>query len=438
MALIVQKYGGSSVADVEAMKRVAARVAETRNAGHQVVVVVSAMGDTTDDLLDTASQITTNAPDREMDILLSAGERISMSLLSMAVNELGVPAQAYTGAQAGIRTDSHFGRAQIIGMVPERIARAIRDGQVAIVAGFQGISKDEDVTTLGRGGSDTTAVALAAALHADVCEIYTDVDGLFSADPRIVPRAHRLRTISQEETLELAAHGAKILHLRAVEFARRYDVPLHVRSSFSEKEGTWISNRPANPELAGLVPEAALAHNQEELVEEPLISGIAHDRSQDKITVRGVPNEPGKAARIFEIVAENDINIDMIVQNIPVADQTRANLTFTLPEGDAQRALDALEAARGELAFQELRYNPDIGKLSLVGAGMRTNPGVSAKLFGALSEAGINIDLISTSEIRISVVTRLEDLDRAVQAVHTAFGLDSTESEAVVYGGSGR
>jgi len=438
VALIVQKYGGSSVADVEAMKRVARRVADTRNAGHQVVVVVSAMGDTTDDLLDTAGQITTHAPEREMDILLTAGERISMSLLSMAVNELGVPAQAYTGAQAGIRTDSHFGRAQIIGMVPERIARAIREGQVAIVAGFQGISKDEDVTTLGRGGSDTTAVALAAALHADVCEIYTDVDGLFSADPRIVPRAHRLRTISQEETLELAAHGAKILHLRAVEFARRYDVPLHVRSSFSEKEGTWISNRPANPELAGLVPEAALAHNQEELVEEPLISGIAHDRSQDKITVRGVPNEPGKAARIFEVVAEAGVNIDMIVQNIPVADQTRANLTFTLPEGDAQRALDALEAARGELAFQELRYNPDIGKLSLVGAGMRTNPGVSAKLFGALSEAGINIDLISTSEIRISVVTRLEDLDRAVQAVHTAFGLDSTESEAVVYGGTGR
>ncbi|WP_043535709.1 aspartate kinase, partial [Actinomyces polynesiensis] len=365
-------------------------------------------------------------------------ERISMSLLSMAVNALGVPAQAYTGAQAGIRTDSHFGRAQIIGMVPERIARAIRDGQVAIVAGFQGVSEDEDVTTLGRGGSDTTAVALAAALHADVCEIYTDVDGLFSADPRIVPRAHRLRTISQEETLELAAHGAKILHLRAVEFARRYDVPLHVRSSFSEKEGTWISSRPANPELAGLVPEAALAHNQEELVEEPIISGIAHDRSQDKITVAGIPNEPGKAARIFEIVAENGINIDMIVQNIPITDQTRANLTFTLPEGDAQRALDALEAARDELEYQELRYNSDIGKLSLVGAGMRTNPGVSAKLFGALSAAGINIDLISTSEIRISVVTKLEDLDRAVQAAHTAFGLDATESEAVVYGGTGR
>lgn len=438
MALIVQKYGGSSVADVEAMRRVASRVAETRKAGHEVVVVVSAMGDTTDDLLDTARQLTHSAPEREMDILLSAGERISMSLLSMAVNDLGVPAQAYTGAQAGIRTDSHFGRAQIIGMVPERIARAIREGQVAIVAGFQGVSQDEDVTTLGRGGSDTTAVALAAALHADVCEIYTDVDGLFTADPRIVPRARRLRTISQEETLELAAHGAKILHLRAVEFARRYDVPLHVRSSFSEKDGTWISNRPANPGLAGLVPDAALAHNQEDTVEEPIISGIAHDRSQDKITVVGLPNTPGKAARLFEVVAAVGANIDMIVQNIPVTDATRANITFTLPEGDARLAQDALEAHRDELQFQELRYNADIGKLSLVGAGMRTNPGVSAKLFGALSAAGVNIDLISTSEIRISVVTKLEDLDRAVQAVHSAFGLDSTESEAVVYGGTGR
>ena len=438
MALIVQKYGGSSVADVEAMKRVARRVADTHRAGHQVVVVVSAMGDTTDDLLDTAAQITRSAPVREMDILLTAGERISMALLAMAVNELGVPAQAYTGAQAGIRTDSHFGRAQIIGMVPERVARSIREGQVAIVAGFQGISDGDDVTTLGRGGSDTTAVALAAALKADGCEIYTDVDGLFSADPRIGPTARRLRTISQEETLELAAHGAKILHLRAVEFARRYDVPLHVRSSFSEKEGTWISNAPANPELAGLVPAAALADHQEESMEQPIISGIAHDRSQDKITVTNLPNTPGTAARVFEIAAEVGANIDMIVQNIPVADPTRANITFTLPEGDARRTLDALEAHREELGFQELRYNPNIGKLSLVGAGMRTNPGVSAKLFGALSEAGVNIDLISTSEIRISVVTALDDLDRAVQAVHTAFGLDSTESEAVVYGGTGR
>lgn len=438
MALIVQKYGGSSVADVDAMKRVAQRVVDTRNAGHQVVVVVSAMGDTTDDLLDTAAQITSAPPDRELDILLTAGERISMSLLAMAVNECGVPAQAYTGAQAGIRTDTHFGKAQIVGMVPERVARSIRDGQVAIVAGFQGISEDDETTTLGRGGSDTTAVALAAALHADVCEIYTDVDGLFTADPRIVPTARRVRTISQEETLELAAHGAKILHLRAVEFARRYHVPLHVRSSFSDKNGTWISDRPANPALAGLVPQAALAANQEDPMEEPIISGIAHDRSQDKITVVGIANSPGMAARLFELVAQQGANIDMIVQNIPVTLENRANISFTLSAEDADHVMQALEAAREELGFKELKYNPDIGKLSLVGAGMRTNPGVSAKLFGALSQAGINIDLISTSEIRISVVTKLEDLDRAVQAVHTAFGLDSTESEAVVYGGTGR
>ncbi len=434
----MQKYGGSSVADVEAMKRVARRVVDTHDAGHQVVVVVSAMGDTTDDLLDTAAQITSDAPDREMDILLSAGERISMSLLSMAVNELGVSAQAYTGAQAGIRTDSHFGRAQIIGMVPERIARTIKEGQVAIVAGFQGVSRDEDVTTLGRGGSDTTAVALAAALKADVCEIYTDVDGLFSADPRIVPKAHRLRTLTQEETLELAAHGAKILHLRAVEFARRYGVPLHVRSSFSEKNGTWISDRPANPELTGLVPSAALVDPKEENMEKPLISGIAHDRSQDKITVTNLPNTPGAAARVFSTCARVGANIDMIVQNVPVSDATLANITFTLPEGDAKKTVEALEAAKDEIGFRELRYNPDIGKLSLIGAGMRTNPGVSAKLFSALSDAGINIDMISTSEIRISVVTKLNDLDRAVQAVHSAFGLDTTETEAVIYGGTGR
>ena len=438
MALIVQKYGGSSVADAEAMKRVAQRIVDTHNAGHRVVVVVSAMGDTTDDLLDAAASLTSKPPKREMDILLSAGERISMALLAMAVNELCVEARAYTGAQAGIQTDSRFGAAQIIGMVPERVARAVKDGQVAIVAGFQGISKDDDVTTLGRGGSDTTAVALAAALHADVCEIYTDVDGLFSADPRIVPKAHRLRTLTQEETLEMAAHGAKILHLRAVEFARRYGVPLHVRSSFSEKNGTWISDAPANPELKGLVPDAALKSPEENAMEKPVISGIAHDRSQDKITVTDVPNSPGVAARVFAVVAEVGANIDMIVQNLPISDPTKANITFTLPEGDAQKALDALEAHRGEIGFNELRYNPNIGKLSLVGVGMRTNPGVSARLFGALSEAGINIDLISTSEIRISVVTRLDDLDRAVKAVHTAFGLDASETEAVVYGGTGR
>ena len=438
MALIVQKYGGSSVADVEAIKRVAKRIVDTRNAGHKLVVVVSAMGDTTDELLDTAAQITDNAPEREMDILLTAGERISMSLLSMAINELGVPAQAFTGAQAGIHTTSAYGRAQITGMVPERIARAISEGQVAIVAGFQGISDDEDVTTLGRGGSDTTAVALAAALHADVCEIYTDVDGLFSADPRIVPKAHRLRSISTEETLELAAHGAKILHLRAVEFARRYKVPLHVRSSFSEKDGTWISDRPASPALKGLVPDAAFLDPKEGKMEQPIISGIAHDRGQDKITVAGVPNHPGRAAMVFQTIAAAGANIDMIVQNIPVADPTRANITFTIPEADAQVALDALESAKDEIGFKEVRYNPNIGKLSLVGTGMRTNPGVAARLFAALSEAGINIDLISSSEIRLSIVTKLDDLDRAVAVVHSAFGLDAEVSEAVVYAGTGR
>lgn len=438
MALIVQKYGGSSVSDVEAIKRVAKRIVETRNAGHKLVVVVSAMGDTTDELLDTAAQITDNAPEREMDILLTAGERISMSLLSMAINELGVPAQAFTGAQAGIHTTSAYGRAQITGMVPERVARSISEGQVAIVAGFQGISDDDDVTTLGRGGSDTTAVALAAALHADVCEIYTDVDGLFSADPRIVPKAHRLRSISTEETLELAAHGAKILHLRAVEFARRYKVPLHVRSSFSEKEGTWISDRPASPALKGLVPEAAFLDPKEGKMEQPIISGIAHDRGQDKITVAGVPNHPGRAAMVFQTIAAAGANIDMIVQNIPVADPTRANITFTIPEADAQVALDALESAKDEIGFKEVRYNPNIGKLSLVGTGMRTNPGVAARLFAALSEAGINIDLISSSEIRLSIVTKLDDLDRAVAVVHSAFGLDAEVSEAVVYAGTGR
>ena len=438
MALIVQKYGGSSVSDVEAIKRVAKRIVETRNAGHKLVVVVSAMGDTTDELLDTAAQITDNAPEREMDILLTAGERISMSLLSMAINELGVPAQAFTGAQAGIHTTSAYGRAQITGMVPERVARSISEGQVAIVAGFQGISDDDDVTTLGRGGSDTTAVALAAALHADVCEIYTDVDGLFSADPRIVPKAHRLRSISTEETLELAAHGAKILHLRAVEFARRYKVPLHVRSSFSEKEGTWISDRPASPALKGLVPDAAFLDPKEGKMEQPIISGIAHDRGQDKITVAGVPNHPGRAAMVFQTIAAAGANIDMIVQNIPVADPTRANITFTIPEADAQVALDALESAKEEIGFKEVRYNPNIGKLSLVGTGMRTNPGVAARLFAALSEAGINIDLISSSEIRLSIVTKLDDLDRAVAVVHSAFGLDAEVFEAVVYAGTGR
>ena len=438
MTLVVQKYGGSSVADTAAMKRVAKRIVETKKAGHNVVVVVSAMGDTTDDLLDLAQGITSNAPDREMDVLLSAGERISMALLAMAVNELGVPARSYTGAQAGVQTDTHYGKASIVSMMPERIARSVQAGNVAIVAGFQGVNQWESVTTLGRGGSDTTAVALAASLHADVCEIYTDVDGLFTADPRIVPTARRIRAIDFEETLEMAANGAKILHLRAVEFARRYHVPLHVRSSFSEKEGTWISDRPANPALKGLVPQSALTYNSEENMEGPIISGIAHDRSQDKITLIGVPDQPGKAARIFEIIAQAGANIDMIVQNVSTVQDGLTDLTVTLAHAEAGATVAALEKMREEIGFARVVHTEAVGKLSLIGAGMRTNPGVSAKVFGALSQAGINVDMISTSEIRLSVLVELAQLDDAVRAVHSAFELDASETEAVVYGGTGR
>ena len=512
MALVVQKYGGSSVSDVDAMRRVARRIVATRQAGNTVVVVVSAMGDTTDELLDQAAALTTDAPAREMDILLSAGERISVALLAMAVSELGVPARAYTGAQAGVLTDSKYGKASIVGVLPERVARSIQTGSVAIVAGFQGINEVEDTTTLGRGGSDTTAVALAAALNADVCEIYTDVDGLFTADPRIVPTAKRIESLSSEETLELAAHGAKILHLRAVEYARRFGVPLHVRSSFSDKTGTWIYDgrrqgafvpsvvatqlddvvaadiatpgspaTPASPASAvtpassasqGNSPAAAAppsnpaglddgpsaaavdtAHRnaiaaraqarprpsaKEDHVEAPVISGIAHDRSQDKITLVGVPDVPGAAARIFAIVAGTDANIDMIVQDVSAEGTGLTNISFTCPDGDSAAARDALEAAREELGFRSLHFNPDIGILSLVGAGMRSNPGVSARLFGSLSEAGVNIHMISTSEIRISVVVDDAVLDEAVRAVHSAFGLDAQAAEAVVYGGTGR
>lgn len=512
MALVVQKYGGSSVSDVDAIRRVARRIVATRQAGNTVVVVVSAMGDTTDELLDQAAALTTHAPAREMDILLSAGERISMALLAMAVTELGVPAQAYTGAQAGVLTDSKYGKASIVGVLPERVARSIQTGAVAIVAGFQGINEVEDTTTLGRGGSDTTAVALAAALNADVCEIYTDVDGLFTADPRIVPTAKRIESLSSEETLELAAHGAKILHLRAVEYARRFGVPLHVRSSFSDKTGTWIydgrregafvpsvvaaqlddvvaadtatpgspatpaspasADTPASPATQGDSPAASsspsdpagldegpsaavvdTAHRnaiaaraqarprpsaKEDHVEAPVISGIAHDRSQDKITLVGVPDVPGAAARIFAIVAGTDANIDMIVQDVSAEGTGLTNISFTCPDGDSATAREALEAAREELGFRSLHFNPDIGILSLVGAGMRSNPGVSARLFGALSEAGVNIHMISTSEIRISVVVDDAALDEAVRAVHSAFGLDAQAAEAVVYGGTGR
>ncbi|GAB48140.1 aspartate kinase [Mobilicoccus pelagius] len=424
MTLVVQKYGGSSLADAESIKRVARRIVETRRAGNDVCVVVSAMGDTTDELIDLAQQVSPLPPLREMDMLLTAGERISMALVAMSITTLGHTAQSFTGSQAGLITDEAHGRAKIIEVTPGRIRAALDEGHIAIVAGFQGVSKDtKNITTLGRGGSDTTAIALASALEADVCEIYTDVDGVFTADPRIVPSACRLEEISTEEMLEMAACGAKILHLRCVEYARRFGITIHVRSSFSNRPGTLILDRP---------------NEGEENVEAPIISGVAHDRSEAKITVVGVHDSPGKAADIFRVLAESGVNLDMIVQNVSAVESGRTDISLTLPKTDGQVAAKALDRVREEVGFESIRYDDQIGKLSLVGAGMRSNPGVSATFFKALSDANINIEMISTSEIRISVITRGDQLDDAVRAVHSAFGLDSSEGEAVVYGGTGR
>ncbi|MCZ2263665.1 aspartate kinase [Isoptericola nanjingensis] len=433
MALVVQKYGGSSVSDAHSIKRVAKRIAATKRAGNDVVVVVSAMGDTTDELLDLAGQITPLPPQRELDILLTSGERISMSLLAMAITNLGVKAKSFTGQQAGLMTDAVHGRARLVDVVPHRIRETVEKGQVAIVAGFQGVSSTNDVTTLGRGGSDTTAVALAAGLDADVCEIYTDVDGVFTADPRIVPSARKIDRVTYEEMLELAASGAKVLALRAVEYARRYDVPVHVRSSFSSTTGTLVTGTHGD----AIDPNAPAAEEETQM-EAPIISGVAHDRSEAKITVVGVPDKPGTAARIFEVVAGTGANIDMIVQNVSAAHTGLTDISFTLPHADSPSTLAALNALQEELGFASLQYDDQIGKLSLVGAGMKSHPGVSARLFGALRDAGINIEMISTSEIRISVVTREDALDDAVRAIHTAFDLDSADGEAVVYAGSGR
>jgi len=431
MSLIVQKFGGSSVADAEGVKRVARRVVDTQKAGNDVVVVVSAMGDTTDELLDLAAEVTSNvAPSRELDMLLTAGERISTAVLSMAINDLGAKAQSFTGSQAGMITDGVHGSARLVEVRPDRIRESVEAGNIAIVAGFQGMNRQSgDITTLGRGGSDTTAVALAAALNADVCEIYSDVDGVFTADPRIVPTAHKLDTITSEEMLEMAANGAKILHLRSVEYARRFNLKLHVRSSFSDLEGTIV----VPEESAELTP----IHLKEIPLEQPLISGVAHDRTRAKITVVGVPDVPGSAAKVFGLINEAKVNLDMIVQNVPTDRPGVTDISFTLNQAQGPTALKALEDAKAELGFQEVIYNESVGKLSLVGAGMKTNPGVSFTFFEALSSAGVNIDMISTSEIRISVITELSKLDEAVRAVHTAFGLD-TEGEATVYGGTGR
>ena len=421
MSLIVQKYGGSSVADAEGITRVAKRIVEARLAGNEVVVVVSAMGDTTDELLDLAASVSPLTPGRELDMLLTAGERIAMSLLAMAIRGLGVEARSYTGSQAGMLTDARHGSARIVDVIPRRVREALDVGAVAIVAGFQGMNKGTgDITTLGRGGSDTTAVALAAALNADVCEIYTDVDGIFTADPRVVPSARKIDRITSEEMLELAAAGAKVLYIRAVEYARRHGVTLHVRSSFNTTEGTIV-----------------FTPTDGETMEEPIIARLAADLSEAKITVAGVPDIPGKAAQIFTIVASTEANIDMIVQNVSAAATGLTDISFTLPKSDGAVVLRALESAQADVGFLALQYDDQIGKLALVGAGMRTNAGVSAKLFTALYEAGINIEMISTSEIRISVVTRAATINEALRVVHTAFGLDS-DIVAQVHGGTGR
>jgi aspartate kinase len=421
VALVVQKYGGSSVATAERIRRVAERIVETKKAGNDVVVVVSAMGDTTDELLDLAQQVCPSPPAREMDMLLTSGERISNSLVAMAIHSLGAEARSFSGSQAGVITTGSHGNAKIIDVTPGRVRTALDEGSIVLVAGFQGVSQDsKDITTLGRGGSDTTAVALAAALDADVCEIYTDVDGVFSADPRIVPDAHRLETVSFEEMLELAACGAKVLMLRCVEYARRYNVPVHVRSSYTTKPGTIVSGSMED------IP-----------VEEALITGVAHDRGEAKITVVGLPDTPGHAAKVFRAVSDAEINIDMVLQNISKVETNKTDITFTLPTADGPRAVEILTKRQEDIGFTQILFDDHIGKVSLVGAGMRSHPGVTATFCEALAKADINIDLISTSEIRISVLVKDTELDDAVRVIHAAFGLGGDE-EAVVHAGTGR
>jgi aspartate kinase len=413
VALVVQKYGGTSVGNPERIKHVASRVVAAAEAGNQVCVVVSAMGDTTDELLELAANVSEQPHDRELDMLLTAGERISMALLSMAIIDLGRQAISFTGSQAGIVTDTTHGKAKIIEVRARRIRDGLAEGKIAIVAGFQGVSTEDEVTTLGRGGSDATAVALAGALEADVCEIYTDVEGVYTADPRLVPGARKLRELSYEEMLELAAGGAKVLMPRSVEFGRNHGVTIHVRSTFSEGEGTWV-------------------RREEDLLEQPTISGIAHDTSEAKVTISGVPDRPGIAARVFRPLADAGVNVDMIVQNVSEAGHT--DISFTLPTTELARAEPILAETAAAVGARGFSADREIAKVSLVGAGMKTHPGVAADMFDALADAGINIEIISTSSIRISCVVRAADVERAVQVVHDRFRL----SEDVVYAESER
>jgi aspartate kinase len=397
MSVIVQKYGGTSVAGPDEIKRVARRVFETAQAGNQVCVVVSAMGDTTDRLVELARQVSNDPHPREQDMLLTAGERISVALVSMAINDLGRSAVSFTGSQAGIVTDTVHGKARIVEMRRGRVHEALDAGQIAIVAGFQGVSTDKDVTTLGRGGSDTTAVALAAALDADVCEIYTDVDGVFTADPRICADARKLTAVSYEEMLELSASGARVLMLRSVEYARNHGVKLHVRSSFHEEDGTWIVK-------------------EEDVLEQAIVSGVAHDTGEAKVTIVGVPDQPGVAARVFRPLADAGINIDMIVQNTGAEGHT--DISFTLPTEHAERAEPILRELADEVGAASFAIDPDIAKVSVIGAGMRSHPGVAADIFAALADAKINMEIISTSAIRVSCVVPAHEAERAVNVIH--------------------
>jgi aspartate kinase len=416
MALIVQKYGGTSVADAPRIRHVADRVVATKQAGNDVVVVVSAMGDTTDDLVALANRVSANPPPRELDMLLTAGERISMALLAMAIAERSVTAKSFTGSQAGIITDTLHGKARILDVRAGRISEALGQGHVVIVAGFQGVSTDHDVTTLGRGGSDTTAVALAAALGAASCEIYTDVDGVYTADPRLVPEARKLHVVSYEEMLEMAASGARVLMLRCVEYARRYGIPLHVRSSFTEAAGTWV-------------------REEDERMEKAIISGVPHDTSEAKVTIIRVPDRPGIAAKIMRGVAEHGINVDMIVQNVSHGGTT--DISFTVPKSDLSGAMVVLEKLASEVAAADVVADSDIAKVSLVGAGMRSNPGVAAAMFEALADAGVNIEMISTSTIRISCVVRSSEVATAVRAIHDRFHLSHEAEFRQDHGGEG-
>ena len=413
MALIVQKYGGTSVADPERMRNVARHIAATRAAGHDLVVVVSAMGKATDNLMQLAHQVSANPPSREMDMLLTTGERISMALLCMALHDAGVEAVSFTGSQVGIITDTVHTKAKILEVKGDRVRAAINDKKVAVVAGFQGISTAKEITTLGRGGSDTTAVALAAALQADSCEIYTDVTGVFTADPRVVRQARKVAVLQFDEMLEMAGAGSKVLALRSVEFARNHDVPIHVRSSFTWEEGTWVVGR---------------HHERMKNMEEPVISGVVQDASESKITILGVPDRPGVSADIFEALAKANVNVDMIVQNTSTAGTT--DISFTVPKADVATAEPVMSRVAKQLNAGAVTHDDGIAKVSLVGAGMKTSPGVAAKMFRVLADNGVNIEIISTSTIRVSVVVRAAMMQTAVQALHTAFGLDSGDDYA--------